>query len=114
MKVKGLPPKIEFREAELPSGCAIADPPPAFLCKKKNSRPLRAPLPLTFILEASCEGYRYQQPIPTLSTNHPIEMSESKPHSVIHAENYVADSSNGGTKEKKKVRYETGFHRTFR
>ena len=110
MKVKGLPPKIGFREA--PSGWAVADPPPAFLSlKKKITKILRLsawPLPLT-LEAASCEGYRYQQPIPTLSSNHPIKMSESKPHSVIHAENYVADSSNGGTKEKKKVRYWNWF-----
>ena len=31
-------------------------------------------------------------------------MSDSKPHSAIHAENYVPDNTNG-TKDKKKVRY---------
>ncbi len=31
-------------------------------------------------------------------------MSEAKPHSAIHAENYIADNRSNGTKEKKKVR----------
>ena len=45
-------------------------------------------------------------------------MSEAKPHSATHAENYVADNGTNGTKEKKKVRNLRcenwlGFHRTF-
>lgn len=37
-------------------------------------------------------------------------MSDSKPHSAIHAENFVPDNTNG-TKDKKKVRYIEGFLR---